>query len=61
METIKAYGAWGKKKFMGREYDGIFRMTYLIDPKGVIVKIYEKVNPIVHAKEIIDDLKAKEL
>mgnify|MGYP001566738141 CR=1 FL=1 len=61
METIKAYGAWGKKKFMGREYDGIFRMTYLIDPKGVIVKIYEKVNPLVHAKEIIDDLKAQEL
>ena len=56
LDTIKAYGAWGKKKFMGREYDGIFRITYLIDPQGKVVKIYEKVNPLIHASQIIRDL-----
>ncbi len=58
LETIKGYDAWGKKKFMGRQYDGIFRMTYLINPKGAIEKIYEKVNPLTHASDIIADLKS---
>lgn len=53
---IQAYNAWGKKKFMGREFEGIKRMTYLINPKGEIEKIYEKVNPLVHAGEILKDL-----
>jgi len=55
-EVITVYGAWGKKKFMGREYEGIIRMTYLIDPFGKIVKVYEKVNPLTHAHEIIQSL-----
>lgn len=54
-KTIKAYGAWGKKKFMGREFDGIFRVTYLIDPEGMIRKVYEKVKPEIHAAEILKD------
>lgn len=54
--TIEKYGAWGKKKFMGREYDGIFRNTYLIDPKGEIVKEYKGVNPLTHANQILQDL-----
>lgn len=58
LEVIKAYNAWGLKKFMGREYEGILRTTYLINPKGKIEKIYEKVNPLIHAREIIDDLRA---
>jgi peroxiredoxin Q/BCP len=53
---IQAYNAWGKKKFMGREFEGVKRMTYLIDPKGIIKKIYEKVNPLVHAGEILRDV-----
>lgn len=61
LDTIKAYNAWGKKKFMGREYDGVFRTTYLIDPSGQIAKIYQQVNPLVHARQIIDDLKDLEL
>ena len=61
LETIKAYGAWGQKKFMGREYDGMFRMTNLINPEGKVAKIYEKVNPLTHATQIIDDLSAHEL
>jgi peroxiredoxin Q/BCP len=57
-ETIKAYGAWGKKKFMGREYEGILRNTYLISPNGEIVKTYSGVNPKTHVGEIIKDLQA---
>lgn len=57
LEMIKSYGAWGQKKFMGREYGGIFRMTYLINPEGKIIKTYEKVNPLTHAGQIIQDLK----
>jgi peroxiredoxin Q/BCP len=52
-KTIKAYGAWGTKKFMGREYEGIFRMSFLIDPKGNIAHIYEKVTPVKHADEVL--------
>ncbi len=41
---------------MGREFDGVIRKTFLIDPNGVIKKVYEKVNPLVHASEIVNDL-----
>lgn len=54
--TIEAYGAWGKKKFMGREYDGIFRNTYVINPKGEIVKEYTGINPLTHSAQILKDL-----
>ncbi len=55
-ETIKAYHTWGEKKFMGKTFEGILRKTYLINPRGNIEKIYEKVNPLVHAEEILKDL-----
>lgn len=55
-ETIQAYGAWGKKKFMGREYFGINRNTYLVNPKGELVKTYEGVNPLTHVGELLKDL-----
>lgn len=56
-KMIEAYGVWGKKKFMGREYMGIARSSFLINPEGKIVKIYEKVNPLTHADEVLADLK----
>jgi thioredoxin-dependent peroxiredoxin len=56
LETIKAYGAWGKKKFMGKEFDGVLRNTYLINPEGEIVKTYEGVKPEIHSQEILKDL-----
>lgn len=56
-QVINAYGAWQKKKFMGREYMGIMRNTYLINPKGMIAKEYVNVSPATHASEIITDLK----
>lgn len=55
-KTIKDYNAWGKKKFLGKEYEGILRITYLINPKGEIAKVYEKVDPLNHADLIISDL-----
>ena len=55
-KVVKLYGVWGRKKFMGKEYDGTFRMSFLIDPKGKIVKIYEKVKPEQHGKEVLADL-----
>lgn len=57
-KICEAYGAIGKKKFMGREYVGILRNTYLIDPKGVIVKVYEGVKPAGHVDEVLNDLAA---
>ncbi len=56
-ETIQAFGSWKLKKFMGREYMGINRDSYLINPKGEIVKKYEGVDPKTHIKEIFDDFK----
>ncbi|MDB5182586.1 MAG: bcp [Candidatus Saccharibacteria bacterium] len=55
--TIQAFGAWQPKKFMGREFMGIMRNTYLINPEGKIAKSYESVTPESHAGEIISDLK----
>lgn len=55
--TIEAYDSWQPKKFMGREYMGTARNTFIIDPKGVIAKKYEGVDPKKHAAEIISDLK----
>lgn len=56
LSVAKGFGAFGKKKFMGREYEGILRNTYIVDPKGEIVKTYESVKPIGHAKQILKDL-----
>ena len=39
-----AYGVWGRKKFMGKEYDGILRTTFVIDENGVIEKVIDKVD-----------------
>jgi peroxiredoxin Q/BCP len=53
-----AYGVWGRKKFMGREYDGVFRTSFLIDPAGKVAKVYEGVKPEAHAAEVLADLTA---
>lgn len=59
-EIIKKYGAWGRKKFLGKEFEGVKRVTYVINPEGKVVKAYEKVNPLVHAKEILSDIEKME-
>ncbi len=53
--VVTAYGVWGLKTMYGKEYEGIFRTTFLIDPEGTIVKIYEKVQPDGHATQILAD------
>lgn len=55
-KVIKQYGAWQKKNSFGREYYGTHRMTYLINPKRIIAKIYKTVSPPKHANEVIADL-----
>ena len=53
-EMCKAYGVWGNKKFMGREYDGIHRSTFVIDEKGKVRRAIYKVKSKVHAEQILD-------
>ncbi len=54
--VVEQYGVWAKKKFMGREYMGILRTTFLIDPAGKIAKIYENVKPEEHAEEVLSEV-----
>ena len=55
-QVINAFGVWGPKKFMGREYDGIHRMTFIIDENGVVERVIEKVKTKVHAAQILETL-----
>ncbi len=55
-QLVEAYGVWVKKQMMGREYMGANRTSFLINPEGVIAKIYENVKPEVHAAEVLKDL-----
>ena len=57
LKVLKKYKVWGKKKFMGREFMGINRTTFLIDKKGKIIKIWENVKVKDHAKEVLETLK----
>ena len=54
--VLKSYYAWGKKKLYGREYEGIKRISYLIDEKGIIQKAYEKVKTKSHAQDVLNDI-----
>lgn len=57
-EVVAMYGVWAKKKFMGREYMGVLRRTFLIDPKGKIAKVYDAVKPAEHPAEVLKDITA---
>ena len=57
-KAVKQYGVWAKKKMMGREYMGTLRTSFLINPQGKIVKIYQNVKPEQHAEEVLADLKS---
>lgn len=54
-KVIEAYGVWGPKKFMGREYDGIHRTTFVIDENGILENVISKVKTKVHSSQIIED------
>ncbi len=53
-EVSKKFGVWGKKKFMGREYMGVVRSTFLVDEKGKIIKAFPKVKAAGHANEVLE-------
>ena len=57
IKVLKKYKVWGKKKFMGREFMGIIRTTYLIDKKGKILRIWNNVKVKDHANEVLETLK----
>ena len=53
-QVIEAFGVWGPKKFMGREYDGIHRMTFIIDENSVVERVIDKVKTKAHAAQILE-------
>jgi len=53
-EVINAFGVWGLKKFMGNEYDGIHRKTFIIDENGYVEHVIDKVKTKEHAAQILD-------
>ena len=55
-DVLKAYDAWGLKKMYGREYEGIFRITYVIDEDGIIIYAYSKVSVKTHALDVLEDI-----
>jgi peroxiredoxin Q/BCP len=55
--VIKEFGAWGKKKMYGKEYEGLIRSTFIINPESKIVKEYKNVKAKGHAKKVLEDLK----
>jgi peroxiredoxin Q/BCP len=56
LKVLKKYKVWAKKKFMGREFMGIVRTTFLIDKKGKILKVWDNVKVKEHAKEVLETL-----
>jgi peroxiredoxin Q/BCP len=52
-ETVKAYGVWGPKKFMGRAYEGVFRTSFIINSEGIIEEVITKVDTKDHANQIL--------
>lgn len=56
--VVERYGVWQEKRMMGKTYRGIVRSSFLIDPSGILRKVYERVKPEIHAQEVLDDLEA---
>lgn len=52
-EVINAFGVWGPKKFMGREFDGIHRMTFIVNEEGRVERIIDKVKAKIHTEQIL--------
>ncbi|MFT4902292.1 MAG: peroxiredoxin Q/BCP [Lentimonas sp.] len=57
LTLAQAFGVYGEKKFMGRIYDSIHRMSFLVAASGTIIKTYNTVKPELHAAEVLEDLK----
>jgi thioredoxin-dependent peroxiredoxin len=57
-QVAEMYGVWGPKKYMGREYEGIYRTTFLIDASGNVQQVFENVKPAEHSAELLETLKS---
>ena len=57
-EVLNAFGVWGPKKFMGREYEGVHRTTFIIDEEGKIEKVFKKVKTKAHTEQIVEAMEA---
>jgi len=57
-QVCEAFGVWGLKKYMGREYEGVYRTTFIIDPEGVIKRVFENVKPSEHSHEVLEEVTA---
>ena len=55
-KIINDYGVWGKKKLYGKEYDGIYRTTFIISEDGIIIKIFDKVDTKGHTDQILTEI-----
>jgi peroxiredoxin Q/BCP len=56
-KVCDSYGVWGPKKFAGKSYEGVLRTTFLINPEGKIIRVFENVKPDGHSDEILAALK----
>jgi len=54
-KVVNQYGVWKEKSLYGKKYMGVVRESFLVSEKGIILKHYQKVNPIVHAEEVLND------
>ncbi len=57
-KVARAYGAFGEKQFMGRKFKGIFRKTFILDKRGLVVRVFDSVKPEGHADEVLAALDA---
>jgi peroxiredoxin Q/BCP len=57
-KVCEIYAVWGPKKFMGRDYEGVLRTTYLIDAQGNIARVFENVRPAEHSAEVLDAVRS---
>lgn len=56
-EVCEAFGVWGLKKSFGREYEGVYRTTFIIGPEGEIKRVFENVKPSDHSQEVLEEVK----
>jgi thioredoxin-dependent peroxiredoxin len=57
-KVCERYAAWGLKKFMGREHEGVLRTTYLINAQGIITHVFENVRPAEHSAEVLEAIRS---
>ncbi|MGB4943367.1 MAG: redoxin domain-containing protein, partial [Candidatus Moraniibacteriota bacterium] len=57
-KVVERYGVWGKKKFMGHEYMGTHRVSFLINPQGKIAQVYDPVKPADHVGIVLADIRS---